>query len=92
MTLELGTHVKPDDDGIGYRRQGHVRLGDGTGRRVNHIDIDLFVGQLGQRVLERFDTAVDIGFDDQVQVFDFPVLHFLEKTFKAHAAVFGQFQ
>jgi hypothetical protein len=55
LNLGRGADVETDNDGIGNRCQGNIRFGDGSGGRVDDVDIDLFVAQFGQGIGQGFD-------------------------------------
>ena len=67
--LLTGPNVETDHNGVGYRSQRNIRLGNGSGGGMDHVDIDFLIGLLCQRVSERLDGSVHIGFYNQVQIF-----------------------
>ena len=59
--------VEADDDRVRRRRQQHVGLVDRADAAVDDPDLDLLVGQLGQRVGQHFGRALHVGLDDDRQ-------------------------
>ena len=66
--VAIRPHVEADDDGVRRRRQQHVRLVDRADAAVDDADLDLLVGQLGQRVAEHFGRTLHVGLDDDRQL------------------------
>ena len=64
----IGTGVEADDDGLRRFGQIDVRLGDAADRGVDHIDLDLAGGQLGQRMHQRLLGTLHVGLDDEGQM------------------------
>ena len=69
-----GPHVEADDDRVGGRGQHHVGLVDAAGLRVDDVDRDLLLRDLGDLVLERLQRAGDIGLEDDVELLDVALL------------------
>jgi hypothetical protein len=66
-TLRLRPNVEPDDDGRRCRGKHHVRLGDSPHSPVDDVHLDFLPRELVQRILERFQGALHVRFDDDVQ-------------------------
>ena len=59
--LHVGTDLEPHDDRLGRQRQVDVALGDRARGAPDHVDPNLVLRQLGQRVHERPDRTLDVG-------------------------------
>ena len=79
-------HVEADDDRVGGRGQHHVGLVDAAGLRVDDVDRDLLLGDLGDLVLERLERAGDVGLEDDVELLDVALLGPREDLLEADLA------
>ena len=75
-------YVKADDDGVRDFRQADIGFGDGPDRSVDHFDTDL----VGRKVFHggghRFNRALGVCLDDDVEVDGFLVAHAFEQGIK----------
>ena len=61
----IRTYIETNDDGIGSRSQGNVRLIDSTNAAVDYLYYYLFIRQLGQALLYCFYRPLNVCLDDQ---------------------------
>ena len=79
-------HVEADDDRVGGRGEHHVGLVDAAGLRVDDVDRDLLLRDLGDLVLERLQRAGDVGLEDDVELLDVALLGPREDLLEADLA------
>ena len=65
--LAVGTDVEADDRGVGGRGERDVVLGDATDGAVHEADLDLVALESTQRLGHRFERALHVGLEDQVE-------------------------
>src|SRR5690606_34617255 len=63
----LRTHVEADDDGVGDVGEVDVVLVDAPHRPVDDLDLAAFAGDLADRLPERLERPLRVGFDDDPQ-------------------------
>ena len=66
----LSRDVKADDKTLGSDGKHNVTLGDVAGAAVDNAEFDFGHAQLFQRASDRFDTTLDVRFQDDVQLFN----------------------
>src|SRR5947209_956216 len=66
--LADGTDVEGEDHGVGRSGEHDIGLGDRTDSAADDVDRYLFLGQLGDLVLDGFQRARHVGFEDQVEL------------------------
>src|SRR5713101_8216099 len=64
------TDIEADYDGFGSRRERHVGFGYRSGRAVNHFELDLVGREPRERVGERFDRALHVALQDDLEFLD----------------------
>ena len=79
MTMALETSARRTSD-----------LGDRADRAVDDVDPHFAAAQFLQRLADRFDAALDIGLDDDVEVLDFAGRHLGEQGVEGHARTAAQ--
>ena len=67
----VGPYVEAEDDRMGGLGQQDVGVGDRPAIGAEDMDLDLVVGELLEVGFKGFRGPVGIGFDDDVEVFDF---------------------
>ena len=67
--LRNGTDVKADNQSIGSFRQGDIRFRNRSDGRVQDLDADLIVGEFFDGSLNGFNRSLNIGFDNNRQMF-----------------------
>ena len=70
---------------IALRRRGqeHIVFRDGADARVQHAYPHLFGRELLQRVGQHFRRTADVGFDDQVEIFEIAFFELLAPANRA---------
>ena len=66
----IRTDVETDDDGVRGVGQHDVGVDDATGGAVDDADADLVVREFLEALLDGLDGTLDVGFDDDVEVFE----------------------
>ena len=79
-------HVEANDDCVGRGGQRYVGLGHATHGRVNDLDLDLGLVHFLKRVAQRFDGALNVGLDDQVEL-GRALFDAIEEVIEAHMAL-----
>jgi hypothetical protein len=87
--VAIGPHVEADDDRVRRRREQHVGLVDGADAGVDDPDLDLLVGQLGERVGQHFGRALHVGLDDDRQLLHAAFGDLLLQRFEREPAALG---
>ena len=67
--MRNGTDVKADNQSIGSFRQGDIRFRNRSDGRVQDLDADLIVGEFFDGSLNGFNRSLNIGFDNNRQMF-----------------------
>ena len=92
MTFRRGTHVEPDDDGVGSRSQQDVGFRDRAGAAVDDVDADLFRALLVEGIHDGFEGALHVGLDDEVEHERFLIVRLAgQEGFEGHAGLLGEF-
>ena len=68
LGVAIGPHVERDDDRIRRGREQHVGLVHRADARVDDPDLDLFVGEFGERVGQHLGRSLHVGLDDDRQL------------------------
>ena len=63
----LRLRVETEDDRLGRHGKHDIALGDESARRVDDVDFRLLGVEFLQRAANRFNRALDIGLDDEVE-------------------------
>ena len=69
--LGVGTDVEADDNRLRRQRQLDIGLADTAYTAGNDADLDLFRGNLAERLDQRFHTALHVALDEQIQILRF---------------------
>ena len=86
--LAVRPHVEPDDGRVRHDREVDVGLGDAAdaAKHERQANFVVILVELAQGVGDRFERALGVGLDDQVQRRDFAALHHREDIFESGAA------
>ena len=78
----VGTYIEADDDGVGSGSEHDVAFDNTADTGVDDIDLDFFVGNLEERLLDSFGRTLNIGFYYDIQRFH-SAFSLLEEIIKA---------
>ncbi len=78
----VGPDIEADDQSVGGRSQHDIGFVDGADAGMDDVDTDFFVLEVFQRLAQGFDGALNIGFDNDVEIFDLAFLNLFEQIFQ----------
>src|SRR5882672_2167763 len=88
-SLRFRTDIEADYNGFGSRRERHVGFGDRSGRAVNHFELDLVGREPCERVGERFDRALHVALQNDLEFLHFAGGETRAQIFERDAAGLG---
>src|SRR5699024_4470142 len=81
--VDIRADIEADDDCAGCRSKRNVRFIDGTDACMDDPYIDAFYIDFHQRRAQCLYGALDVTFDDQVEIFHLSFLHLFEQVVQA---------
>ena len=79
--LRIGTNVKTDNQRMRRLCQSNIGFGNRPDRRMQNLNADLIIGKFGNSALNCFNRTLNVGFDNNRQVFNLAGFNFIQHLF-----------